>query len=64
MTSTPSFVTFGLKIALFLFECVKYKYSYDMGPTYKKLKDAYMDAESSALPLSKLVSTGSDPVES
>jgi hypothetical protein len=63
MATTPSFVTFGLKIALFIFECVKYKYSYDMGPTYKKLKDAYMDAESSALPSSKLMSGGAEPGE-
>jgi hypothetical protein len=55
MTTTPSYVTFGLKIVLFVFECIKYKYSYDMGPIYKKLKDAYMDAESSALPSSKMM---------
>jgi len=50
MATTPSYVTFGLKIALFLLECLKFKYSYDMGPVYKKLKDTYMEAESSQLP--------------
>jgi hypothetical protein len=52
MTTLPSFVTFGLKICLFVLECIKYKYSYDMGPIYKKLKDSYMDAASSDLPSS------------
>lgn len=58
MTTRPSLVAFGLKIALFVFECTKYKFSYDMGPDYKKLKDAYVDAESSAFPSSKPLPPG------
>lgn len=50
MATTPSYVTFGLKIALFLLECTKYKYSYNMGPVYGKLKETYLSADSSALP--------------
>ena len=57
MITTPSYVTFGLKIALFILENLKYKFSYDMGPVFKKLKDAYMEAESTALPESKMIST-------
>jgi hypothetical protein len=53
MATTPSLVTFGLKIALLVFECTKFKFSYDMGPDYKRLKDSYVDAESSAFPSSK-----------
>jgi len=41
MATTPSYVTFGFKIALLIFECLKYKYSYDMAPVYDKLKIAY-----------------------
>ena len=41
MLTTPSYVTFGLKMGLFIFECTKFKYSYDMGVVYDKLKEAY-----------------------
>lgn len=58
MATTPSYTTFGLKIALLVFECMKYKYSYDMAPVYDKLKTAYLQAESSALPESKIMNKG------
>ncbi len=53
MATTPSYVTFGFKIALLIFECLKYKYSYDMAPVYDKLKSTYLQAMSSDLPSSK-----------
>lgn len=53
MATTPSYVTFGFKMALLILECIKYKYSYDMGSTYDKLKSTFLNAESSALTQSK-----------
>ena len=52
MATTPSYVTFGLKIFLFITECMKFKYSYDMSGTYDTLKHAYVTADSSTLPQS------------
>ena len=53
MIATPSLVAFGLKAGLFVFECIKFKFSYDMGADYRRMKEAYVDAESSAFPSSK-----------
>jgi hypothetical protein len=50
MATTPSYVTFGLKVFLFVHECIKYKYSYDMAPAFDNLKQAYLNADSAALP--------------
>jgi len=55
MATSPSYVTFGLKIGLFVFECIKFKFSYDMGPVYKNLKDTFIEAESTSLPESKIM---------
>ena len=52
MATTPSYVTFGLKIFLFIIECMKFKYSYDMSGSYDTLKHAYVTADSSTLPQS------------
>lgn len=52
MATTPSYVTFTLKIFLFVLECVKFKYSYDMAEVYDTLKAAYITADSSSLPQS------------
>jgi len=53
MATSPSYVTFGMKIVLFIIECSHYKYSYNMGVVYDMLKDTYLNADSSAFPNSK-----------
>jgi hypothetical protein len=50
MATTPSYVTFTLKIILFVIECIKFKYSYDMSEVYDTLKSTYIKADSSSLP--------------
>ena len=52
MATTPSFVTFWLKIILFIIECMKFNNSYDMSGTYDTLKHTYVTADSSTLPQS------------
>jgi hypothetical protein len=52
MATTPSYVTFTLKLILFVIECMKFKYSYDMADVYDTLKSAYIKADSSSLPSS------------
>lgn len=50
MATAPSYVTFTLKIFLFVLECMKFKYSYDMAEVYDTLKSTYITADSSSLP--------------
>jgi hypothetical protein len=52
MATTPSYVTFTIKLILFVIECMKFKYSYDMADVYDTLKSAYIKADSSSLPSS------------
>ena len=52
MATAPSYVTFTLKIFLFVLECMKFKYSYDMAEVYDTLKSTYITADSSSLPQS------------
>ena len=63
MVTSPSYVTFGLKIGLFVFECLKYEFSYDFGPVYKHLKDTFIEAESTTLPESKILNPNSQQAD-
>ena len=58
MATTPSYVTFGLKIALLVFESLKLKYSYDIAPVYARLKRTYLQALRTDLPFSKQTGVG------
>jgi hypothetical protein len=52
MATTGSYVTFGIKIALFILTCMQYKYSYDMAAQYDALKKTYLMADSTDYPTS------------
>ena len=52
MATTPSYITFGFKLALFVIEAMKYKYSYDMAPEYDYLRTSYTNADSKDYPQS------------
>ena len=41
MATTPSYVTFSLKIALFIIVCMQYKYAFNMAPVYDVFKHTY-----------------------